>query len=496
VTASPPRQRAVAFSVAALAAGVLAGAVLPSDSGPGIAIPLVALAVAGAVAILALPALGAHGVVFGSLSLVLTCVAALRAADWVVILDLLFAVALSSYALAGGKTWWETIRGLFLAGGRLHRAPGFLFKPLVREAREGRADLGPLVRGVLVSGVLLFVFGALFAGADTAFAQIAGNVVDGALPNVGSLPGRFFAAAVISLFATSLVLVMPRYSSATDGWLGRLHAADWSRPRAAAAEKPQRSSSRVEWLIPLVALDLLFAAFVAIQLTVLFGGRDHVLRTSGLTYAEYARSGFFQLVAVAALVLIVIAVMTAWTRKADERDRRIVKILLGCLCFLTLVVLASALRRIGLYEDALGFTRLRLFVHGTIFWLGAIFALIITGGIVRGAWLPRAAMVTTAVALLIFTAIDPDAMIAERNVTRFETTGRIDISYLATLSADAVPALMELPADRRACALGMLRLELARSDPWFGWNLGRETARDLLARTDPGSSVGCVISDY
>jgi hypothetical protein len=491
---TPPPQRALAFSIAALSAAVFAGAVLPTDSGPGIAIPLVALAVVAAVAIIALPDLGPHGVVFGSLSLILTSVAALRAAEWVVVLDLLFAVALSSYALAGGGTWWETIRGLFLAGGRLHRAPAFLFKPLVREAKDGR-DLGPLVRGVLVSGVLLFVFGALFAGADTAFAQIAGNVVDGALPNVGTLPGRFIAAAVISLFATTLVLVMPRYSPAAEGWLGRLHAADWSRPGSGSADETMRSS-RVEWLIPLVALNLLFASFVAIQLTVLFGGRDHVLRTSGLTYAEYARSGFFQLVAVAALVLIVIAMTTVRTRKATEGDRRIVKLLLGCLCLLTLVVLASALRRIGLYEDALGFTRLRLFVHGTIFWLGAVFALIILGGIVGSAWLPRAAIVATAVALLVFTAINPDALIAERNVARFEETGRIDTAYLRTLSADAAPALMELPAARRACALELLGRNLAQPDPWFGWNLGRERARDLLAGTELGTPFGCGNSYY
>ena len=61
-----------------------------------------------------------------------------------------------------------------------------------------------------------------------------------------------------------------------------------------------------EWAIPLALLDLLFLAFVAVQLTVLFGGHDHVLETSGLTYAEYAREGFWQLIAAAALTLVVV----------------------------------------------------------------------------------------------------------------------------------------------------------------------------------------------
>ena len=80
----------------------------------------------------------------------------------------------------------------------------------------------------------------------------------------------------------------------------------------------------------------------------------HVLDTAGLTYAEYARSGFAQLLAVAALTFAVIAAARRWAAAAAAAA------LLAALCVLTLVVLASALKRLGLYEETYGFTRLRL----------------------------------------------------------------------------------------------------------------------------------------
>ena len=482
------------FSVAALATGVLAGAILPGANGPGLGIPLVAVAVAGSVALLAAPQLKAHGVVFGSLSLFLTIFAMFRAASWVVALDLLFAVALSSYALGGGSTWLATVRGLFAAGGRLHRAPSFLMRPLMRGAKEGRASVGPALRGAAAGAVLLVIFGGLFVTADTAFAQITSNVVSGALPQVESLPIRLVVGIGIALFATSLVLVTPRFAPKESDGSGFFAKAGWAAPGDRSGAAPNRE--RMEWLIPLVSLNLLFAAFVLVQLTVLFGGRKHVLDTAGLTYAEYARSGFFQLVAVAALTLMVLAGASWWTAKAEQRDRRIVRVLLGALCVLTLVVLASALRRIELYEDAYGLTRLRLFVHATILWLGAFFVLVIGAGMVGSRWLPRALVTTTALALILFTWMNPDATIARENVARFNETGRIDTFFLKSLSADAVPALLELPEPFRACSLQRLAIQLQTPDAWFGWNQSRSDARNLLGEVRVPDGESCLINRY
>jgi hypothetical protein len=245
-------------------------------------------------------------------------------------------------------------------------------------------------------------------------------------------------------------------------------------PPARPAGAPRLA--RIEWLLPLAALVALFAAFVALQFTTLYGGHDHVIRTAGLTYAEYARQGFAQLIAVAALTLAVVAAAVRWAP-----DGRLLRGLLGALCVLTLVVLASALTRLGLYEEAYGFTRLRFAAHAQILWLGGVFVLLLAAGALRRtAWLPRGTVALSALGLLAFALADPDRRIAAHNVERFERTGRIDLGVLAGLGPDAAPALARLPPRMAACATERVRRGLAAADGLAGRNLARERARAAI----------------
>ena len=121
---------------------------------------------------------------------------------------------------------------------------------------------------------------------------------------------------------------------------------------------------------------------------------------------------------------------------------------------LTLVVVASALHRMDLYQDAYGFTQLRLLVDVFEGWLGLlVLAVMVAGAVGRGAWLPRFALVSGAVALLGLAAINPDAWIARHNIDRYEATGRIDWTYLRDLSADATPVIADRlpPRSPAAC---------------------------------------------
>ena len=153
-----------------------------------------------------------------------------------------------------------------------------------------------------------------------------------------------------------------------------------------------------EWLTALIALDLLFAAFVGVQFTVLFGKDDHILETAGLTYADHAKQGFVQLLAAAALTLAVIGAATRY----GERTKPI-RIALTILAALTFVVLASSLHRLDLYEEAYGATRLRFAAEAGLRQIGAILALV-TAALVsgRGGWLPRATAAAVAAGLFGF----------------------------------------------------------------------------------------------
>jgi len=401
-------------------------------------------------------------------ALLLALVPAVRDAGWVVAVALFAALGLAAVAGASGRTWGALGGAVGRGATGLVPGPAVVLALVARRAAGRRwSRLAPVARGLLLAGLLLLVFVPLLTAADAAFAALLGDLFawDVALD-------RPWARVGVAL----LVL-------AVGGALLAAHA----RPAPAAdAGPPRRRLGRVEWAIALLALDVTLAAFVAVQAAVLFGGHDLIMRTDGLTYAEHARRGFFELEAVAALTLGVVAATARWARRDGPGEERLARLLLGLLCALTLVVLASALQRLWLYVDAFGATRLRFLVQAQLLWLAAVFAALLVAGARRaGQRLPRAIVVISALAALLFAASDPDRRIAERNVHRWAETGRLDVRHANVLSADAAPALAALPDDLAACATEDVRAALASPDGVAGANLARAAARDALAGLGP-----------
>ena len=390
------------------------------------------------------------------LAVLLLSVASWRDAPWLVVLCLLAAVALGGVAVCGGRTWTGLVTSALAPLVRLPSTVVWGAEPL----RRVRFPVAAPGRSVVVAGVsslVLLVFGGLFAAADAAYAHAVGQLTSG-----------------LSLGWLGLHLPFVLLTTAAAG--SAVHLATDPPVPDALAPAPARPVRRLEWVVPVLLLDLLFASFVMVQLTVLFGGDDHVLRTAGLTYAEYARHGFWQLLVVS---LLTFAVLAAVVRLAPPSDRALVQLLLGVLCVLSLVVVASSLHRLGLYEQAYGWTRLRVVVRAAELTIGALFVLVLVAGALwRATWLPRAAVAVVTAGLLGLVAANPDAAIAAHDVPRSDR----DLGYLSGLSADAVPALLELPAPERACALALLRERLQADDPWWDGNRSRARARALLSQ--------------
>jgi hypothetical protein len=126
-------------------------------------------------------------------------------------------------------------------------------------------------------------------------------------------------------------------------------------------------------------------------------------------------------------------------------------------------------------------------------WLGVAFLMILVAGIrLRASWLPRAVVAAGVLALLGLAAANPDGLIADRNIARYQQTNRIDLNYLSQLSADAVPALGRLPQADRDCVLTRIARDLnTHRDDWRGWSYGRAHAQSVLAATPPGQTFGC-----
>lgn len=404
------------------------------------------------------------GVVYGTagrrptrdewLGMALTCallaVPALLAAEWLGGTCVMAAWIVGWGTLVGGRTWTAVFTGPFVPWCVPARAVGW-----ARRAALGRGATGvPSARGAAVVALtvaLALVFGGLFAAADPAFAHVVGSLV----PDFD----RFDVVARIAVFGLVMAFVV------FGGYVVRF------APRLdAMAPRPMRSLPTWEWALPLSVLDGLFIAFVVVQATVLFGGHAHVLETEGLTYAEYARQGFWQLLWVSALTLLVISAVLRVAGRTSARERRLLRVLVGILCATSVLVVISAIHRMWLYQQAYGFSVQRVMVITIELWLGAVFVLVAVAGIRMAAhWLPRAVLVAGAVALLGLAAVNPERLIAERNVDRYQQTGRLDTDYLLSLSPDVEPALGRLPEAMRACA----KYRNDGPDAWYEFNLSR-----------------------
>ncbi|MFN2590648.1 MAG: DUF4153 domain-containing protein [Actinomycetota bacterium] len=321
-----------------------------------------------------------------------------------------------------------------------------------------------LVRGALLATPIVVVVGSLLASADAVFAS-------------------FFDIDV------ALAPALRHVVSVTVGFLamsGLLRAYSAAELRGSPAVRPLLGS--VEMIVVLGPLCGVLATFAVAQLVALSTGGRRVIETSGLTYAEYARSGFFQLVAVAAITLAVVLVVRSRTDLTTARTRRAFLLLSAVALALTMGVVVVAVRRMDLYEQAYGLTMLRLYVRVFTLSIGAILA--IAGLRIAGVgghrrWGMGAAVTLGLAALLALNAINPEALVVRRNMAHATGTRTFDAAYAAGLSADAVPALVEVLPRLDPVSRGALRDALCRRAPadgeWLSWNRSTKAADASLA---------------
>jgi len=442
---------------AALFVGVLAGVVLPFRE-PGLALFLVLVAATATLAYAARHRRDPFTVACLVGCTVLCLPVLLLDAAWISTLCWLAGGALALIGLTRGRSVSSfVLAGLAWPLASLRGLPWF---GRTLQGLAGRESAPALLRTLVWSLLAVVVFGVLFASADALVASWLGAL----MPDLDIDPfvlRVFLAAAVFALVLAAAYLALNP---------PRTQAADLAAPRAVR--------HRYEWLAPVLLVDAVFALFLVAQATVVFGGHDYLERTTGLTYADYVHQGFGQLTVATALTLLVVWAASRKAARTTRGDRVVLRASLGALCLMTLVVVASALFRMHVYQDAYGFTRLRLLVDVFEGWLGLVVLAVLVAGLrLDGRWVPRAALFGGAAALAALAVLNPDAWIARHNIDRFETSGKVDLDYLGGLSADAIPELMKLPDDVRTCALPG---GWSSDDDWLAWNLGRERARDAV----------------
>ncbi|WP_083889403.1 DUF4153 domain-containing protein [Nocardia pneumoniae] len=394
---------------------------------------------------------------WASLTLALLAVGAFRAAGWLFALCVVAAGLAGSLAVVGRRSANGILYDTLAVPLEAVAALPWVYAGTARVRGADAPRRWRLVLSAAVTVALLAVFVPLLGSADAIFA----NLIHSVTPD---------------LDAPAVVRWMVLFVSAASGALGAMFVLA-GPPLPATATARRRGLRRTEWALPVGALAILFAAFVSTQFVVLFGGDGYVQRTAGLTYAEYARTGFWQLSAVTVLTLAVLMIVLHWAAQDTAADRLWLRALLTVVSGLALIIVASALGRMWTYQRAYGFTVLRLLVEVCELWLGLVYVLVVVAVVrLRRAWLPRAVLGTAMATLLALAVLDPERLIAEQNIDRWQRGKSLDTDYLGTLSPDILPATDRLPEPLRTDLRARLRADLD-PDTWRSWNLSRARAR-------------------
>jgi hypothetical protein len=350
--------------------------------------------------------------------------------------------------------------------------------PLTGRARR----LATVLAGLAVATPVILLFGSLFGQADPLFRQ-----------------------AISRLFGFDLALVAEHMAFAGFvAWVaaGALRGALWREGRGPGLLPTLPSGGRVPAAAVLGFLGgigTLFALFVGFQARELFLDSAEFQALTGVTISEYARQGFFELLMVAVLTLPMLLGSDWLLARRDPAETRRFHRLTAVVLVLLALVLASAYQRMLLYRDYYGLTEQRFYALAFMTWLAVVcgwFAATVLRerrpGFVPGA------LVAGYAALLLLNLVNPDAVVARVNLGRAAQGAPFDAEYLASLSADAVPSILDAIGRGGvpdSCVLeGKVRRRwakaLAPTDRSGTWNLSLKQATRRLATAPTPDCTG------
>lgn len=327
-------------------------------------------------------------------------------------------------------------------------------------------------RGLALAVPAMIVFLILMTSADPIFGRLL-------TPHV-----QVDADAVVG--RTLLTLLMGMFG------MGYLRRTVWARVSPPVVENvPEQAPARLGWIefsTVFAMLSLLLVGFVLVQGRYLFGGTDVVMATEGMSYATYARRGFFELVTLVAISVPILLGATGMLRLESIGESRVVKGLSFAFLGLVSLVLVSAGRRMQLYVDAYGLSELRFYVSISMLWLGLLLALVAGAiGRERMSRLPRSLGWSVALAIGAVSMANPDRLIAEFNLNRTSGEVVLDHTYLAGLGGGSVPSLLRalpnLPPEQRTSIWRELNSRYAAKDrDWRDWNYLQAQAQESFQR--------------
>ena len=365
---------------------------------------------------------------------------------WWNFLALAALVPLHAVSGLGARPWWDagmlTERcGLFFQGlfGNLWACfAAAIPERRKAEKKEGGGRTLTVVLGICGAVALVSFLIPVLASADALFAASLERLNWWSLlfrlqvSDLGGVLRRLFWALVFTPFVFSLLYAM-------------------AHPKllCPAEEKKGFQADALGFVLALAAVDGLYLSFLAVQSAGLFGGPEYV-EGLGVSYADWARSGFFQMVGVTVVNLSLTLAAMGLSRR-EGRDWTVLRILCGVLVGESLVLLASAAWRMTLYISAYGLS----FKRCMTYWGMGMMALFLLAGL----WKIRKpdfrfckwAFPAALAGWLLINCVPVDYLVAKNQVDRYLSgeSPVVSVQYLLySLSYDTISQLERLDGER------------------------------------------------
>ncbi|MGM0845249.1 MAG: DUF4153 domain-containing protein [Bacillota bacterium] len=336
-----------------------------------------------------------------------------------------------------------------------------------RMQAQSYRTLKMIVLGILISLPLVFFTGLLLMSADRHFAQLVELLPLQMLNlSVGEEMARLVFILIVSLLMYSFVRILRRDHT--------------SYSRQLKSKKVNLEGIIV--ITVLISLNGLYALFTFVQFQYFFS--DSLI--TGLTYADYARRGFFELIVVTlinwSIVVTVIKTMSLESKKMKVMINALLSLLVG----MSGIMLYSAGMRLSLYEEAYGFTMARILAHAFMVWIGIILTFTLIKIWYKSLSLSRFYIISSLLFYSALNIMDLNGLIVQKNLERYQETERVDLFYFQQISAAGTLGLIELyeenpdvPGLREALIKEKKNAE-NNKESWQSGNLVKKQAREAL----------------
>ncbi|WFD10806.1 DUF4153 domain-containing protein [Tepidibacter hydrothermalis] len=283
--------------------------------------------------------------------------------------------------------------------------------------------------GIVVSIPLLIIVISLLASADMMFDYYIRNLKDAY---------EFIIERVNLADITGDIIVVLFFSMYFFGYI-------WSLKYECEEYKIKDD---YKWINPVTILTVLcllcgiYLLFSIVQSSYLYGGNKHVL-PSGYSYSRYARHGFFELLTVALINFSILIFNMKNVKITSDKINKTLNVFYTILLVFTGNMLFSSNYKLTIYERALGFTRLRIYVHIFLFTL----SIVLIYGLIK-IWKKnfnvfKFSLISIMIIYMVVNCVNIDKIIVNKNIKRYNETGRLDKKYIRNLSYDAIDAIKQ-----------------------------------------------------